>query len=168
MANAIRAISSANVPICTLNYDMLLEQVIDVPGITLLDVPKVTSWIRRETRTILHLHGHWETPESCILGIRDYETTISNDIRDLIQRNLGTFNHLLFIGCGDTFSDPNFSTLINWLRRNIKLAAPQHYALVNSAEVAKRHADETWHGFVEPIGYGSEYRDLPEFLLAGC
>lgn len=165
MANAIRAIYAANVPICTLNYDLLLEQTIGAPGITLLDVPKVTSWIRRENRAILHLHGQWETPESCILGIRDYETTISNEIRDLIQRNLSTFNHLLFIGCGDTFSDPNFSTLISWLRRNIKLAAPQHYALVTSTEAAKRHSDETWHGFVEPVSYGSEYRDLPEFLL---
>jgi hypothetical protein len=72
---------------------------------------------------------------------------------------------LLFIGCGDTFADPNFSALIKWLRESMKTAAPEHYALVTNGEMANRHADATWHGFVEPLSYGAEYADLPAFLL---
>ena len=138
-----------------------------MPTITIGQTSKVTAWIRGEPegRGILHLHGSWNAPESCILGIRDYETTIRNDVRDLFQRHLAAFSHLLFIGCGGTFGDPNFSALIKWLREKMKTAAPQHYALVSAGEVDDRHADATWHGFVDPISYGAGHADLPAFLL---
>ena len=32
-------------------------------------------------------------------------------------------------------------------------------------ELADRHADTAWHGFVEPLSYGSRHEDLPTFLL---
>jgi hypothetical protein len=44
-------------------------------------------------------------------------------------------------------------------------SCPEHYALVTKGEMADRHADATWHGFVEPLGYGVDYADLPNFLL---
>ena len=164
MKGALSAVQHADIPICTLNYDHLLEAVTGLPPVTLSDPQKLTAWMRRETPGILHLHGAWDSPATCILGIRDYETTVANDVRDLIQRSLGTFKRLLFIGCGDTFADPNFTALIRWLREKMKTAAPQHYALVTNADVAARHADPTWRGFVEPIGYGEKRSDLPGFL----
>ncbi len=164
MQEALRAIQHANIPICTLNYDHLVEAVTGLPPVTLSNPQKLTAWMRRETQGILHLHGAWDSPATCILGIRDYETTLANDLRDLIQRSLGTFKRLLFIGCGDTFADPNFTALIRWLREKMKTAAPQHYALVTNADVPTRHADPAWHGFVEPIGYGEKRGDLPGFL----
>jgi tetratricopeptide (TPR) repeat protein len=165
MARAVRALQTAGVPICTLNYDPLLERVTGLPGITFAEIAKVTSWMRRESQGILHLHGSWDSPATCILGIRDYETTISDEVRDLIQRNLSSFSRLLFIGCGDTFVDPNFSALIKWLRERMKTAAPQHYALVSDAEEIRRHADPSWHGFVDPVSYGPTHSDLAAFLL---
>ena len=165
MARAVCALQTAGVPICTLNYDPLLERVTGLPGITFGEIAKVTSWMRRESQGILHLHGSWDAPATCILGIRDYETTVSDEVRDLIQRNLSSFSRLLFIGCGDTFVDPNLSALIKWLRERMKTAAPQHYALVNDAEEIRRHADPSWHGFVDPISYGPTHSDLAAFLL---
>jgi SIR2-like domain len=105
---------------------------------------KVTAWMRRESQDILHLHGSWNAPPTCILGIRDYEVTLTDEVRDLIQRDLGSFNRLLFLGCGDTFADPNFSALIKWLRGKMKTAAPQHCALVSADQVDSRHADPAW------------------------
>jgi hypothetical protein len=165
MSNAIQALQTAGIPICTLNYDPLLEQVTGLPGITIDETNKVTAWMRREQQSILHLHGVWDKPVSCVLGIRDYEATIGHDFRDLLQRALSSFGRLLFVGCGDTFVDPNFSALTQWLRKNLVSAAPQHFALVRANEVARRHADVDWQGFVEPIGYGKDQKDLPEFLL---
>jgi hypothetical protein len=164
MKGALSAVRDADIPICTLNFDHLLEAVTGLPPVLLSDPPKLTAWMRRETKGILHLHGAWDSPATCILGIRDYETTLANDLRDLIQRSLGTFKRLLFVGCGDTFADPNFTALIRWLREKMKTAAPQHYALVTNADVAARHADPTWRGFVEPLGYGEKRGDLPTFL----
>ncbi|MEW5928216.1 MAG: SIR2 family protein [Gemmatimonadota bacterium] len=166
MGSAILGLVSAGVPLCTLNYDPLLERVTGLPSINIGETGKVAAWMRREIQGILHLHGSWDLPESCILGIRDYETTLGNDVRDLIQRNLASFQRLLFIGCGNTFADPNFSALIRWLREKMKTAAPQHYALVSDGEMAERHADVTWHGFVEPISYGEHHADLAPFITA--
>ena len=165
MKNALTSLLRAEIPICTLNYDSLLEHVTGENEINLTETCKVTSWIRREIPGILHLHGSWDAPSSCILGIRDYEATLGNDVRDLIQRSLASFNRLLFIGCGGTFTDPNFSALIKWLREKLKTAAPEHYALVSDEDVNARHADPAWHGFVDPIGYGGSNADLPNFLL---
>jgi len=165
MVNALVALHQTGIPICTLNYDPLLEQALRMDGINLTETGKVCSWIRREIPGILHLHGSWDTPKTCILGIRDYETTLDNEVRDLIQRSFATFRRLLFIGCGDTFADPNFSALIKWLREKMKTAALEHYALVSNSEVVIRHADPSWHGFVEPIGYGAGHADLPDYLL---
>lgn len=165
MIAALVTLQQSQIPICTLNYDPLIEKVLGIDGINLTETGKVFSWIRRDIPGILHLHGSWESPTTCILGIRDYETTLGNEVRDLIQRSLTTFHRLLFIGCGDTFADPNYSALIKWLREKMKTAALQHYALVSSGEVGIRDADPTWQGFVEPIGYGVDYTDLPEYLI---
>jgi hypothetical protein len=164
MQRAILTLKSAGVPICTLNYDTLLEEVTGLSTINIQDISKVTAWIRHETDGILHLHGSWDVPGSCILGIRDYEATLSDEVRDLIQRTLSSFSRLLFVGCGDTFADPNFSALITWLRAKMMTAVPQHYALVKGSEVPERHADVSWHGFVEPLSYGVERTDLPKFI----
>lgn len=165
MANAIHALSAADIPISTLNYDLLLERVTGLHSINLPETGRVTAWMRREEKGILHLHGTWDAPSTCILGIRDYETTLHNEVRDLIQRALTSFGRLLFVGCGDTFADPNFSALLRWLKNLIKTGAPQHYALVNASDEERRHTDTIWQGFVEPLSYGKLQTDLPAFLL---
>lgn len=165
LSSAINAIVSQGIPICTLNYDPLLEMVTGLPGIQISETKKVMSWMRREQPAILHLHGSWDVPSSCILGIRDYETTQVNEVRDFFQRNLAAFNHLLFIGCGDTFADPNFSALVIWLRTKLKALTPQHVALVREEDVPHRNIDPAWSGFVDPLSFGKDHQDLAGFLL---
>lgn len=52
MADAIRSLADANVPLCTTNYDCLLESVTELPTINFSDTMKVTSWMRRETSAV--------------------------------------------------------------------------------------------------------------------
>jgi hypothetical protein len=169
LKTAIRAIHDAGIPFCTLNYDPLLERITGLPAINMTETTKVTAWMRgrdsADGRGILHLHGSWDAPATCILGIRDYEAAVGNDVRDLIQRSLASFSRLLFVGCGDTFADPNFAALVKWLRGKIGTGAPQHYALVSDGEVSARHSDPAWHGFVEPLGYGASHSSLAGFLI---
>ena len=94
MVNAVKVLHGAGVPLCTLNYDSLLEGVTGLPTLTLEDAAKTVGWMRGESPAILHLHGSWEVPATCILGIRDYETTLHDDVRDLIQRALSSFRRL--------------------------------------------------------------------------
>lgn len=165
LISAIKALISHGIPLCTLNYDPLLEIVTGLPAIQVSDTQKIISWMRREQTAILHLHGSWDAPSSCILGIRDYESTQSNEVRDLFQRTLATFNHLLFIGCGDTLADPNFSALVNWLRTKLPALTPQHIALTREDDVAKRNSDPAWEGFVEPLSFGKTHDELADFLI---
>jgi hypothetical protein len=165
LVKAISRLHALRIPFATLNYDSLLERVTSLPTLNLTDTARVGYWMRRDAQFILHLHGSWDAPASCILGIRDYQTTLGNDVRDLIQHSLGSFKRLLFIGCGDTFADPNFSALSNWLRKKMGTGAPEHYALVTDGEVKARAADPSWQGFVEPIGYGPSHDKLADFLL---
>lgn len=164
MLEALKHIASLGIPICTLNYDSLLEAATGLPSIVLNDARKASAWIRGEEKGILHLHGHWQKPDTCVLGVRDYAKTIDDSTRDLFQRHLSAFKRLLFIGCGDTFADPNFSTLIGWLRGTMGGATLQHYALVGEGQVSARHSDPTWQGFVDPLSYGTSYTDLPKFI----
>lgn len=169
MAKAIKAIYRLKIPLCTLNYDSLLEKVTGLEPINYTETErdKVFAWMRPggANTGILHLHGLWSDPASCILTSYDYNKALSDDVRDLIQKHLASIRRLLFIGCGDTFADPNFSQLIKWLKEKIKTAALPHYALVKADEVSNRHADPAWQGFVEPISYGASHTELPSFLL---
>lgn len=165
LSAALKAIVSQGIPICTLNYDPLLETVSGLPSIRISETHKVLSWMRKESPSILHLHGSWDVPSSCVLGIRDYETTQTNEVRDLVQRALASFKHLLFIGCGDTLADPNFSALVKWLRTKLQALTPQHIALTVEDDVSLRHSDPTWVGFVEPLSFGKAHDALPDFLL---
>lgn len=165
MQNALRAMDGQKIPIATLNYDTLAETCNGVPAIDFADTEALMGWARREREGVLHLHGVWTNPANCIFGIRDYHSAVTDETRLLVQRSLSSFNQLLFIGCGDTLTDPNFSSLIDWLRQHIGANAPQHYALVRSAEVRSKLSDARWRGFVEPISYGDDYSELPGFLL---
>lgn len=165
MQNALRAIEEQKIPIATLNYDTLVETCTGLVQIDFADIEALMAWLRRERQGILHLHGVWTSPNKCVFGIRDYQVTLSDEVRQMVQRSLSSLNRLLFIGCGDTLSDPNFSGLVSWLRKNVGANAPQHYALVRSSEVRSKLSDPNWRGFVEPVSYGDDYSDLPGFLL---
>ncbi|MFA7404441.1 MAG: hypothetical protein WC007_10625 [Pelobacteraceae bacterium] len=60
MVNALVTLKQSNIPICTLNYDPLLEHVLGMDGINLTEKNKVFAWFRREKASILHLHGSWD------------------------------------------------------------------------------------------------------------
>jgi hypothetical protein len=165
MKAAILALQKSNIPIATLNYDHLLEKATKLPPVLMDEPRKVMGWARREQPGILHLHGSWEKPQTIVLAVEDYAAAVSDEFRSNLQRTLLSFNRALFIGCGSTLSDPNLSSVINWLRKFSAGAILKHYALVRTGEVAERHQDPLWHGFVDPIGYGDRHDDLPQFIM---
>jgi SIR2-like domain len=137
MKNALYAIHAQRIPIATLNYDALVELCTGSGAIDFTNTEALMGWARKERQGVFHLHGVWTNPNSCIFGIRDHHAISSDETRHLIQRSLSSLNLLLFIGCGDTFADPNFSALIAWLRKSLGANVPQHYALVRNDEVKK-------------------------------
>ncbi len=69
----LEALGDLQVPLATTNYDDLLERITKLPAVTWRNQAKVFRFVRREEQAILHLHGHWDEPESVVLGIRSYE-----------------------------------------------------------------------------------------------
>jgi len=163
MVEAVRAIAAANVPICTLNYDTLAEDAASLTTSSVQSAIQLSEFMRGESRSILHLHGVWREPAGCVLGIRDYEGTLRDDVRDLTQRALGAFKTLIFVGCGATFSDPNFSSLIRWLRASFPGVGAQHFVLVSDDEYDARQEDASLHGFAEPVAFGPR-ANLAKFI----
>lgn len=164
LSDSLRKLLASGARFCTLNYDSVLEDVLGVPGILMTERDAVHSWMRQELPGVLHLHGKWSEPETCVLGIRDYTLAIQSESRDLVQRNLASFGRLLFVGCGDTFADPNIASLAKWVSREVRGHNLQHYGLVLENEVSRRRQDASWKDFVEPISYGRQYDDLSSFL----
>ena len=96
---------------------------------------------------VLHLHGWFNKPESVVLGLGSYLAVKTHPHAKAVLE-LFTINHtLLFVGCGDTMHDPNFTRLIEWTQVALKDVAPRHYLLCRTSEIAdfqKKLAHAPW------------------------
>jgi len=159
--SVIDAIVQLNLPIITTNYDELISKRSGLKYATWHDKRKVGTIVRDDDRRVLHLHGHWDHPETVVLGIRSYEAIKNSEHTQTVMRSLGTSKSLLFIGCGnDGLNDPNFGNFLSWLAEWEKEAKAEHrhFRLV-------RHSDkEDPIGRLVCVGYGDEYKNLAGFL----
>lgn len=162
LMDVLKRISESGVRFCTLNYDSLLEEATGLPAICVSDKDDVIDWINGENKAILHLHGHWKEPQSCVLSDSDYAEAINDRSRDFFQQNLVALQRLVYVGCGGTFEDPNFQNILKWLDTDLQSARVSGCALVMNQEVATRKSE--WRGLVQPVGYGYERSSLPVFL----
>ncbi|HEV7771354.1 MAG TPA: SUMF1/EgtB/PvdO family nonheme iron enzyme [Solirubrobacterales bacterium] len=158
----LEAIRGLGVPIVTTNYDSLLEErknASPLPAFTWRSPAKCVEVLNGEREGVVHLHGWWDEPESVVLGIRSYEAVLKAEPAQEIQRALGRFNSLLFIGYGAGLSDPNFAPLLKWFGDD---QAPnhRHYILLPGNELER--ADE--FGTIRPIGYGPNFDFLPKLI----
>lgn len=161
--NVVEAIRDLGLPIATTNYDNLLEEATGRPAVTWRGGDKAARVIRGEEFGILHLHGHWEEPESVILGIRSYEHIRGNPYAQAVLRAIQTLHTLLFIGCGDGLDDPNFGALLAWAREAFRSAEARHYRLCRENEfdnLREKHREER----LFPISYGPKHEDLGPFV----
>jgi len=161
----IRAIQGMGGLITTLNYDDLVEQVTGWRSIEWHQRVEVTRCMHdRERDVVIHLHGFWKNPESIILDRLSYERIKSHaDTRDLL-RDFARNYTLLFIGCGDTFFDPNFQTLLLWAREALHGVQHRHYVLCRQSDEPKLFTSLQHHGYLDSLVYGDSYDELSPFL----
>jgi hypothetical protein len=88
--SVLEALRDLGLPLATTNYDGLLEKVTDYQYVTWRDGDKAIRVIKREEDGILHLHGHWDEPESVILGIRAYEEILGDRLAQALLQALRT------------------------------------------------------------------------------
>lgn len=157
----------ANLPgvLATLNYDGLLSLATGRRAITWQDADAVQDLLLGDgTTAVLHLHGHWEVPDSVVLGLESYLRVKAAPHARAVLELFTIDRTLLFVGCGDTIQDPNFTRLIEWTEAALSDVSPRHFLLCRSGELEefrKKLAAAPW---LRPLDYGAEYDDLLPFV----
>jgi tetratricopeptide (TPR) repeat protein len=163
-SSLLAAIRELGMAVATTNYDSLIEQVIDVPAVTWRDGARVERVVRGDEPGILHLHGHWQDPESVVLGIRSYDKVLGDAHAQAMLRALRTMRTLLFIGCGAGLEDPNFGALLRWSREVFPGSEYRHFRLCRDQDVKSLTALHPPEERLFPLSYGSGFGDLAPFL----
>ena len=162
--NILNAIKALDLPIITTNYDDLLEKALGLREITWMDERKIDRFFQGEEKGIFHLHGHWDHPESVILGIRDYQNILNAHIAQSFMQSLRLGGTLLFIGYGAGLQDPNFKAFLDYGTTTLHLSESQHYRLIKEDELSSFATHHPNGSGIFPIVYGSSHNDLVPFL----
>ena len=163
--SVVDAVAALPGVLCTLNYDNLLEDATDRRAITWLKTDETQDvLIGMAQDAVLHLHGWYKEPESVVLGLSSYLTVKDHPHAKAVLSLLATDRTLLFVGCGDTVLDPNFTRLIEWGKDALKDVSPRHYMLCRTSEISAFQAKLVGAPWLQPLNYGADYGDLVPFL----
>ncbi len=167
------ALLALGAPVTTTNYDHLIEQAMakDAP-------PLAVSWKQRDAveklirdwnrgdsrRGVLHLHGTWDQPESVVLGTKTYQAARHDDHLQTVLKSLRLTKTLLFVGCADGLSDPNFGDFLIWTRAVFAGSTFSQYCLVRECERERLQSEHPRSERLEFVSYGAEFERLAPFL----
>jgi hypothetical protein len=163
----IRAILALNGLVTTLNYDDTIHQVSGRPALHWRQQNEITKRIRDQLKDFtLHLHGLYEDLDSIVLDRKSYYA-IRHDVQmqDLL-RSFARFETMLFIGCRQTFLDPNFQALLTWAQIGLLGLEHRHFVLCRASEETDIVSELQPHGYLTPLVYGEQHSDLAPFLEA--
>ncbi|MFA6448558.1 MAG: tetratricopeptide repeat protein [bacterium] len=160
----IDALHSLGIPIATTNYDGLLEEVTGLSPVTWMDGHIIERTLRGEDEKIIHLHGFWEKPESVILGIRSYEKILNNELFQSFLKTIQIMRTVIFVGCGEGLSDPNFEALLEWTGKVLSGSEYRRFRLAREEEVETLQKQHTSEQRLCVISYGKDYDDLAPFI----
>lgn len=163
-SSVLDALRDLRMPLATTNYDSLLEVVTGDPAVTWRDGARVERLVRGDEAGILHLHGHWQDPESVVLGIRSYEKILGDAHAQNILRTIRTTRTLLFIGFGAGLEDPNFGGFLRWTREIFSGSDYRHYRLCRDQELPDLIGKHSPEERLLALAYGSSHQDLAPFL----
>lgn len=162
--SVIDSLKQLNAPILTTNYDSLIEAVTGWPTVTWSQTADVEYVIRGEAEGVLHLHGHWQDPQSVVLGLRSYEAILRSQHAQTMLQALRSTRTFLFVGYGEGLQDPNFNSLLHWARQIFSASPFRHYRLVLRQDMAATQTKTDPTDRIYNIPYGEEYAELAGFL----
>lgn len=160
----ISAIHDLGVPIATLNYDDLLVRGRNIDAIPWTNGPAAHEVIRGDRRGVLHFHGYYDNPESVVLGIRSYDALLASRGAQTIQQVVVANRTLLFVGCGDSLSDPNIGALLDWSTELFTESIYRHYYLCREGDETGLRRRFSSRARLYCLPYGQSYDDLVPFL----
>src|SRR5262249_21962848 len=120
--------------------------------------------LRGDEKGILHLHGHWEQPESVVLGYSSYADVVGDDHAKTVRQALALMSSFLFVGCGRGVADPNFRVLLGWMGQVFAGSEYRHFRLCLESEQATTQDEHPQDQRIHALAYGKNHADLAPFL----
>jgi hypothetical protein len=162
----LMTLRQAGARIITVNYDTLLEsanglQSIDWTGDNALVNEFFLEPDPAPDRLVLHLHGCWNVPGSVIFGTTSYNRICnegsenSDKVATIRARLQSVFaeKHVLFVGCGNTTSDPHFGLIFEEYKKSTKISRRRHVYLCTDDDY--RSFKSQLPGHIVPLPYGN-------------
>lgn len=158
------ALAELALPVATCNYDGLLEKALLRPAITWRDHGMVLRFLKGQQEGVLHLHGHYNEPDSVVLGIESYNKIVGSEHAQAVQRLLFLDRTLVFVGFGAGLDDPNFGALLRWAAQAVPGPDCFHVRLCRDSEVGELMAIHPLTQRIHVLGYGPDHKDLALYL----
>lgn len=154
----------------TLNYDTLPEKVLQRVSVRWNEPHRVSLAISGQKveaagvdrDTIIHMHGCWDNADSVVFGSASYQEVGSHSHAQAVQQFFAVGHTMMFVGCGETLDDPNFSKFVPIVTKILGETSKAHYVLCLEADVEKWKAKKI--PWLHPVSYGKTHADLVPFL----
>ncbi|MGW8875636.1 SIR2 family protein [Streptomyces mirabilis] len=159
----LEVLTSSRVPLLTTNYDDLLDRYSGRQPTTWDRLSEIQAEIRDPGRYIIHLHGHWQRPDTVIFGYKSYSEIVGEQAFQTIIRAIASFKSIVFVGFGLGLTDTNFTSLTTWLTSVLRMTSVAPVLLVRDSEYKDLFARCLPLG-ISVIPYGKEYEDLEVYL----
>ena len=162
----LHALGALGVPLATTNYDGLIEYALRLQPMTWRSHGLVDQLLSGSYPgdAVLHLHGHFSSPQSVILGASSYAKLLADKRAQNTLRHLLQSRDLIFVGLGGGLDDPNFGALIDWANEVTLPESRYHFLLLREAETPVWHAKLALDSRIHVLSYGQNYADLMPFL----
>lgn len=162
----LHALGALGVPLATTNYDGLIEYTLRLQPMTWRSHGLVDQLLSGSYPgdAVLHLHGHFSSPQSVILGASSYAKLLADKRAQSTLRHLLQSRDLIFVGLGGGLDDPNFGALIDWANEVTLPESRYHFLLLREAETPVWHAKLALDSRIHVLSYGQNYSDLIPFL----
>jgi hypothetical protein len=161
---AIRALAERGALVITVNYDSVLEQAAGLPTVTWRQPNKIDRLLRGVEPGVLHLHGHWDDPESVVLGTQTYDEVSADAHTQAVMRALRTMKTFVLLGHGAGLRDPNWGPFLRWTAEVFARSEGRHFRLALDREVEAVQAEHPLQQRIFVLSYGAAYGDLGPFL----
>lgn len=161
---ALAGLARRGALLATVNYDDLLSAATNLAPVTWTDPSRVERILHGDDGGILHLHGHWATPESVVLGTRSYEDVVRDEHARAVLTSLRMQRVLVFVGHGAGLADPNWGSFLRWSGAVHAESETRHYRLVREEERERVQAEHPPEQRIFAVSYGRDHSDLAPFL----
>lgn len=157
--------------VMTTNYDDLLENTLGWPTVDWTDPKAFQRAMLGLDDAVMHLHGHWQNPNSVVFGQTSYDDVASDAHTQFLFRNIIQSRSLVFVGCGETLFDYNVGRALKDAIDEADILNLTHYWLVLNKELdaLQQRLDNEFgkNHRIRILPYGNKHSELGPFL-AGC